>query len=310
MLQLKHEWLGVDVPLVDFSDEGSRGVVLMLHRVSERRLRGIPNNENLKVSPSYLQKVIDKYRRAGYQFVSVEDVHTFLTTNTFPDVPFVCFTLDDGYLDNYTNAFPIFQKNNVPFCIFVSTDIIDKKTCMWWYAVEHLIQSNRSITVGDATYDCSSFQARWDTFRLLREKILSLPQDNLVEELDKLFAAYAIDWLKPVRELSMDWAQVEELSRCPLCTIGGHTVSHKSLSGLSPEGMEREIAEGNRILAEHIQQPIRHFSYPYGSKNEVGEREVQFVERDVALQTAFISDGGVLKASQSSPYTIPRIMLQ
>jgi peptidoglycan/xylan/chitin deacetylase (PgdA/CDA1 family) len=31
----------------------------------------------------------------------------------------VVFTLDDGYADNFINAYPIFKKYNIPFCIYV-----------------------------------------------------------------------------------------------------------------------------------------------------------------------------------------------
>ena len=56
--------------------------------------------------------------------------------------PFVCFTMDDGYLDNYTKALPVFERYQVPFAIFVSTDFIDKKAILWWDTLEDLILTN------------------------------------------------------------------------------------------------------------------------------------------------------------------------
>ena len=51
----------------------------------------------------------------------------------------IVFTLDDGYLDNYTNALPIFIKYNVPFTIYITTSFPDHKFTMWWYALEDII---------------------------------------------------------------------------------------------------------------------------------------------------------------------------
>ena len=117
----------------------------------------------------------------------------------FPEYPFIAFTIDDGYLDNYTHAYPVFKRHNVPFTIFVATDFIDRKAILWWDTIENLILQSNSITTSDGiTYPCGTFQQRWDTFRLLREKILSFNQENLFEQLNQLFSDDSIDWYEPV----------------------------------------------------------------------------------------------------------------
>jgi peptidoglycan/xylan/chitin deacetylase (PgdA/CDA1 family) len=41
------------------------------------------------------------------------------------DVRRVAVTFDDGYLDNFTNAFPFLHENDIPFTVFVTTSFVD-----------------------------------------------------------------------------------------------------------------------------------------------------------------------------------------
>lgn len=285
------------------------GVVFMLHRVSKRIKGHIPNNEHLKVSPDFLEKVIIKYKRAGFSFISLNQLYNIINGKIKSDKPFVCFTMDDGYLDNYENAYPIFKKYQVPFAIFVATDFPDKKAVLWWYVIEDLILKSTEIQLSDGSkYTCATFQEKWNTFRYLREKILLLNQQNIAKELNELFINYHLDWYSPIQTLSMDWEQVEKLAQEPLCTIGGHTVSHVALNKLSMEVLDSEITNGMNIIKSHIGYEPEYFAYPYGSEKENSEREYLYI-KESNIKMAFISyDGFVYSDCQLEK--VPRFMLK
>ena len=95
---------------------GALGFVYMLHRVCQLDKNGILYNENMKVSPQFLENLILSYRKQGFEFLSVDDLYELMRGNRKQRKPFVIFTLDDGYVDNYTIAYPIFKKYKVPFC--------------------------------------------------------------------------------------------------------------------------------------------------------------------------------------------------
>lgn len=291
--------------------EGALGVVLMLHRVAEHDKTRLKPNEDLKVSPAFLQKVINKYRKAGFQFVSLDEVYDIVIGKKSIDKPFVAFTLDDGYIDNYTTAYPIFKRNNIPFCIFVATDFPDRKAILWWFSIEELILSHDIIQLSDGTtYTCQSYQQKWDTFRLIREKILNLNQANLLYLLNNLFCAYQIDWLEPIRNMAMSWDNIAELGKEPLCTIGGHTVSHPAFIPLSLDEIKAEISDGIHRLHSVIDYDIKHFAYPYGSVKEDGEREYEFL-KSFNFKTAYISFGGAIASKDKEKLThLPRFMLK
>ena len=291
--------------------EGALGVVLMLHRVAEYDQSRLVPNEDLKVSPLFLQKTIDKYRKAGFAFLSLDEVYDVLKGKTVIGKPFVAFTLDDGYLDNFTKAYPIFKRNQVPFCIFVATDFPDKRAILWWISIEDLILSNIKIKLSDgSSYICHTYQQKWDTFRLLREKILKLDQRDLLPSLQKLFANYQIDWLEPIQKMSMSWENIKELGDETLCTIGGHTMSHPSFVPLTLEDIKTEIDGGIKRLQSVINYDIHHFAYPYGSIKEDGEREYEFL-KSFSFKTSFVSFGGVITRYDANNMThLPRFMLR
>jgi len=291
--------------------DGAIGLVYMLHHICEKDTQRIPTNEDLKISPGFLERMILRYKNLGFDFISLDQLNHIVLSNNRPTRPFVVFTIDDGYLDNYTNALPIFEKYNVPFCIFVATDFIDKKAILWWDTIEDLILTHNSIAISDGKiYPCTTFQQRWDTFRYLRERILKLDQSYLEEGLKKMFAYYDVDWYKQIKEKGMTWEQVRSLVSHPLCTIGGHTVSHPALNNLSYEEAKREIQEGIMKIEKETGKPVFYFAYPYGIVNEIEEREICIV-KELGIKLAFMAHQGCLTYSNKNNIArLPRVYLK
>ena len=290
--------------------DGAIGLVYMLHHICDKDPKRIPTNEELKVSPAFLEKIILKYRSLGFDFISLDQLYNLIFSGIKPQRPFVTFTIDDGYLDNYTKALPVFERYQVPFTIFVSTDFIDKKAILWWDTLEELILTNDvGMTSDGKCYPCQTYQQRWDTFRYLREKIMDLDQNKLADELTGLFSRYHIDWYAPIKQQGMSWKQVKSLSEHQLCTIGGHTVSHPVLKNLSIEAAKYEIIEGIKRIEEVTQQKVYYFAYPYGTPNEIGNREHQIVS-SLDVRLSFMAHQGCLTMNNLREVThLPRIFL-
>ena len=293
----------------EWQKEEAIGLVYMLHHVTDKDPNGIPTNEDLKVSPAFLEKIILAYQAKGFAFISLDELSAILSSSQKPKPPFITFTIDDGYLDNYTNALPIFERHHVPFAIFVATDFIDQKAVLWWDVLEELIIHNEIIHYNKQSFPCHTFQEKWDTFRIIREDILKYDQSQLIESLQKAFHNYHIDWLKPIREKAMTWDQIKELSQHPLCTIGGHTVSHPALNQLSDDDFRLEVRVGIEKLESVTGQKINHFAYPYGSPNEIGEREYRLIS-EFNFKTSFIAYGGCITEKNKNNIThLPRVYL-
>ena len=281
----------------------------MLHHVTEKNSNGIPTNEDLKVSPAFLERIILSYKAKGFNFISLDELPAILSSAQKPETPFIAFTIDDGYLDNFIYALPIFERHKVPFAIFVATDFIDQKAVLWWDVLEELVLHNNIINYNKQSFPCHTFQEKWDTFRIIREDILKFDQSQLIETLQRAFSDYHIDWYKPIHEKVMTWDQIKELSQHPLCAIGGHTVSHPALNQLSDEDFRQEVRVGIEKLEFITGKKIYHFAYPYGSPNEIGEREYRLI-REFNFKTSFIAYGGCITNHNKNDIThLPRVYL-
>jgi len=93
------------------------GEIWQLHHVT-RELAPSKAMELYYITPSRLETMILEYRGKGYEFISLDDIQKSRKKK------FIALTLDDGYADNYLEAWPVFKQLSVPFCIFVATDFV------------------------------------------------------------------------------------------------------------------------------------------------------------------------------------------
>lgn len=101
--------------------------------------------------------------------------------------PFLCITIDDGYKDNLTYGLPIFEKNKIPFALFVTTNFIsNKKAFNWPFIVERIIKKDDELIVEGEVYSCKTLEDKSSTFQRLRALILSWDY----KELESHFKAY------------------------------------------------------------------------------------------------------------------------
>lgn len=289
-----------------FQDVGTKGYVLMLHRVSEIDNNGIFMNENMKVSPKFLEDFILNYKNV-YDFIPSTKITDRLKSRRY-NKKFIVFTMDDGYLDNYTTAFPVFSKYNIPFTIFIATDFPNRNCFLWWYILGDMILKNDCIKTSDGTvFECSDLDSKNQTFEKLRLRVLCLNQNDLVAEFKKLFNAAVPDLRILNEKYCMSWENVEAVYKNPLVTIGTHTAHHCNLRALATESdVIREIHSGVYELQNHLAGYVPSvFAYPFGSPLEIGRREIGAVEK-MGFQNAFLGYGRGVKSS-SDMFAIPRI---
>lgn len=68
----------------------------------------------------------------------------------------------------------------------------------------------------------------------------------------------------------MSWEQVRDAADTGV-EIGAHTMTHPDLTKLSPEAIERELAESRDAIAERLGEKVETFAYPYGHTNGIAE---------------------------------------
>ena len=236
------------------------GEIVELHRVVNQRSQ-LDENRVMEVTPDFLEQTILKYQADGYQLFSLDDVQLQLKNRKCTSPKFVCFTLDDGYADNYDLAYPVFKRMNCPFAIYVTTDYPDQKAQFWWYQLEDALFKNERLSINHIEYDCSDFEKKNRTFWEIRESVYSSQAEITLSALGQIFQENDCG----VKVHALSWGQLIELAQDPLCTIGAHTVSHASLPALSDENIQKELSDGKKRIEDRINKPVNHFSYPFGN---------------------------------------------
>jgi peptidoglycan/xylan/chitin deacetylase (PgdA/CDA1 family) len=282
--------------------------VFMLHRVDEINNNRLFPNENMKVSPSFLDELIFNLKKLNYDFISLDDLY-FNLKNQNKIKKKIVFTLDDGYIDNYNNAFEIFKKNNIPFTIYLTTCFPEGDAFMWWYILEELILNNDTLIYEDISYNCKTITEKNKLFLDLRSKILEINPLVLKKKLLIKLKNYDINSININKSLCMKWDNIIELSESSLCTIGGHTSNHYNLNLLNKNNIVKEINDANNLIEKYINKKVDHFAYPFGTKNEANNNVLSIV-KDLGFKTSTTTrKGNVYLKHINHLECIPRFML-
>lgn len=104
----------------------------------------------------------------------------------------------------------------------------------------------------------------------------------------------------PAREL-LDWETVKRLDGGPI-RFGSHTCTHRRLTGLVDDELEREVVESRERLEAELRRPVRTFSYPYGDL----DGRADAVVRSAGYAVAVTSMPGLNRASRD-PLRLRRV---
>ncbi|ACC98799.1 Polysaccharide deacetylase [Elusimicrobium minutum Pei191] len=151
-------------------------VALMYHHI------GPVTNEEEKdffIEAKTFEQHLSLIREKGFNFVSIEDIETHQATKSYLPYKPVVITLDDGWEDNYTYAFPILKKLGVKANIFLSVSQIGTPGMLNWEQVKEMNESGlvsfgshglthkrlRSLTSENVSYEMQNSK------KILEEKL-------------------------------------------------------------------------------------------------------------------------------------------
>jgi len=289
-----------------------RGAILMLHSVSVEARRAFDPNAGLRINPEFVDRAIRLVRAEGYDIVDLDEARRRLIGQP-SGRPFVAFTLDDGYRDNLTHAYPVFRQHQVPFCVYVPTAFADGSADLWWYALEGAIGMGRTLRAtikGSAqAFSCVGRSGMERAWQRLYWWLRSLDEDEARKTVADLCTQAGFDAAKLSGTLLMTSAEVQQLASDPLCTIGAHTVNHYSLAKLDADRCRQEIVRSKTDLEARLSRPVRHFSYPYGTAGDAGPREFA-IAAEAGFATAVTTRKGLLFSAHANHLTaLPRLSL-
>lgn len=215
-------------------------------------------------------RILAKY----YKVVSLRELMCHLQDGPADD-PVVAITFDDGYQDNYLNAFPILQKFGLPATIFLTTGGLDSRDPLWFEQLALALKTTKQDFV-DLEIDVPRrFWTRTEAERLRSlDRIFALLR-TLSDVERRRFLAEACQRLGfnshgERKDKMLTWDQVR-LMHATRIDFGGHTVTHPFLSRLTSEQAIWEVSECKRRIEHELQARVDYFAYPNGREVDFGE---------------------------------------
>lgn len=245
-------------------------IILYYHRVVKKEDLVNITNKHLCVDTESFENQM-KFLSQFYNPIGEKEVILAIEGKSKIPEYSVWVTFDDGFKDNYKNAYPILKKYKIPATFFITTGFVDGQVMPCEDYIEKAIRMSNlkeikfNLNKEAYKYSLHSEEQKTNTIKsllaVMRDK--NITEDKYLKELIESFKIQT----KDITELFMSWNDVKELRNNGF-SIGAHTVNHKILSNLSKEEITKEIFESKYEIEKNLGENIFSFAYPRGKKED------------------------------------------
>jgi len=284
-------------------------LILAYHRVVARR---DPEAEcslsAIIVCPDSFREQI-AYLMDHYDIVSLERLPLIASEGSqFRKIAVITF--DDGWKDNYTNAYPVLREYGIPATIFLVTDHIGTSRWFWPEKVIYILKKAGKLRIRAPQFlrewlgpELDYFPAPTDVngIHTLIESMKGLS----VEKLDCILGylskktGVSLVSLEKTRIL-LDWDEVKEMASHGI-SFGSHTQTHPIMPSIQVDMASEEIRGSKKTIEKHLKKPCVTFAYPNGNWDETVRKIVM-----ESGYTCACSVSTTLSASRVDLYSLKR----
>ena len=186
-------------------------------------------------------------------------------------------TFDDGVGDTVREIAAAAATRQWPVSFYLPTAYLDVPGGMpfqWLRAIERHLPPG-TLEVSGETLDFSTPQAVRDFAKRMTRLMYTRPWAEYGPRLRAITAALVERRLVDPEVLAppaaITWSEVEALARDPLVSFESHGVTHTAMAALTHDEREQELVASQRAIAERTGRACRHFCYPYGGPESIGD---------------------------------------
>ncbi len=221
---------------------------------------------------------------------------------------YLVITFDDGYKDNYTQAFPILKHHNVPACFFIATSLIGNKKLPWWDRIAYNYKKNKfksiKLSSWNSTVKYSGDDREFVRSILSAAKVSRVPIEEQLQEIEELFP---LEGELPTQEF-LSWGNLEEMILHGM-DVGAHSHNHEILANLSQEEIIYELTHSKMLIEKNLSYHVSSFSYPVGSQGTYNEKVTQALV-DCGYDIAFNFQPGINVNIDKNRYDLRRFSIE
>lgn len=273
--------------------------ILMYHRVlSKKELSQLYVQPGMYVLDDVFEMQM-RFLKEQFNIISFNELLSIWNKKIFDETKRYCvITFDDGWLDNYTNAYKILKKYDIPATIFLPTAYISTNNWFWPDKLAFLLRQFADVSNKRPSTLSKSVLTKYpwlNDFRM--ERIESAIKEWKVineEEIERRIDEIA-DMLKielPKNRMVLNWQEIKEMSSNKI-SFGSHSSTHKILTNHITDVVRKELEYSMSVLRAKQINYANVFCFPNGNYNEVIAGMVRDAGYDAALTTEFGLEGGV-----------------
>lgn len=285
--------------------------VLMYHRVLTNRDRRFALEEpGMIVTPD----TFAMHMREAKRHFDIVDLSEWvkLKQQNLPLPKKACaITFDDGWADNYENAFPILQAEKVPATLFAVAEKIGTDFQFWPNIIMALLLDSTGALLAMQQHPLFAqvFQGLPINSKLIDREYAAVYISQLKQFSDQeIFSALqAIAWRSllatDLPNALMSWEQLIAMKQSGLITIGSHTCNHKRLtSALSDSEMIHEIIASKTIIENRLSSAVDLFCFPNG---DYSPRALELVQQNYSA--AVTTKRGIINSATCIHHELTRV---
>lgn len=295
---------------------GSGAFILAFHRVIQDRENGHLFDPRGYVTTAMFHDLLVFLRRR-YDVVPLAELVACDKLKRCRRKPLCALTFDDGYMDNYTNAFPILKEMQMPATIFLTASLVGTEQLLWNDAISialarmsetararrhlHDLLSTAGVFVPTPLHSRSAA----DNFpaRIVINQLKTWPHARISALLARL-QAY-VNWNGPLAQnfRLLTWDQVREMQSEGI-RFGAHTLHHCILPVEDAQTSWRELQGSKALIESKLGTRVDAIAYPNGAYDDETIRMARQAgfRLGLTLQKGYVS-------SRSDPMRIGRSLV-
>lgn len=129
----------LDEPVYKIGEKNLKLPLLIYHGFSTPLPEG--DVYKLMCTKDNFEDQITTLKDAGFTFITLEDLYKYKKGYIGLPEKTVAITMDDGWLGNYTEAFDILKKYNVPATIFIVENLVGTESYFTWEQAKEMYDS-------------------------------------------------------------------------------------------------------------------------------------------------------------------------
>ena len=263
--------------------------VVNYHRIDDPNRNDFDSfKPNVSATPEDFNRQME-YLAKWFNVVSLKDVVDWLDDHRELPPYAALITFDDGYLDNYTSAYPILRRHKFPALVFLTTGHIGTDAAFYWdmaaYCFHHTQQDHLTLPDGRVE-QWSNRPQRDQAIKSWIEFMKRLPEgekQGLVRRLPEQLGVSVPQGY--FQKLMMDWDQAREMQTGGI-EFGAHTVNHPILTRISLEQVREEVRGSKSRIEEELGVPVLGFAYPNGQLADLND-PIEKIVADSGIRAAF-----------------------